>query len=57
MSIYSRDAIKTAAEAAAEKYLQGQDVICPFPDSHPAAKVWRDALAAEVIRLREGATA
>lgn len=51
MSIYSRDAVEKSAKAAAAEYLQGQDAVCPFPDSHPAAAVWRAALNAEFHRL------
>ncbi len=53
MSIYSRDTIETAAQTAAANRRGGCDAVCPFPEAHEAAEVWRTAYRAELERLNE----
>lgn len=53
MSIYPRTTVEASARQAAAAFVKGQDALCPYPDWHDAAPIWRDALAAEVDRLRE----
>lgn len=53
MITYPKTTIEASARQAAAAFVKGQDAFCPYPDWLEAAKIWRDALAAEVDRLRE----